>query len=163
MNFHESLDDYTQSHLNQNNSVYYESADYKSYFSDDAITACGGDILKNVNNKKIDRNADQCTKNNTSGPIQYYDTKLISDTGRDYTGMDESFRTKNKFNKLYGGGSNKSIMNDGILLLLVFAFVMYIIYSIIALKMEVNYLTQLVNIIALNNKILTQQPPISMI
>jgi hypothetical protein len=153
MNFSEALPDFTASYADRYISpdLFRSGYDDSLYYADTAST-CGENILVNVNNKKLtDRNT--CTAATAAYP-GFLDVKKIEDPTSASKGLDEAFSASNRKKVSWGpvvvydeknrarGGERreKDLFDDNILLFIFFAFVMYLVYSLISLKMEVGYL-----------------------
>ena len=157
MNFSEAIPDITSSY-----SYNYLDPDLFLTYND-PYQECG-DLLKNVNNKKINSN---CSAS-YPGPV---DVKKLSDkNGSAYTkGFDEQFTPTKQSekrvtwapstvypisnfksspdHKCHGkdNHSSKSIFDDHMIVFITFVFVLYLVYSLITLRIELDHIKKILN------------------
>jgi hypothetical protein len=190
MNFSEALPDIAASYSDRyvSSDLYQSGYDYNQYYTDDAVKACGDNILTNVNRKKLDN------RNNCAADTKYpgaLDVKKIQDPTNNSKGMDETFvANSNVSNKKVTWGPSvvydydsqvipgveyfhrgpkyimkpkkkDSLFDDNVFLLLIFAFIMYVLYTVISLKMEVDHLQRIIQMLQYqaHGHVLPSAPP----
>lgn len=159
MNFSEAIPDITASY-----SYNYLDPDLFLTVNDSPYQECG-DLMKNPNNKKIESS---CTNSSYPSPV---DVKKVSDkSGTSYSkGMDEPFTSSPLQKRVTWGPSTvyplpsshfqshkcdhkehsktKSTLfgDDNMVILLTFVFMLYLIYSLITLRLELDHVKKVLD------------------
>jgi hypothetical protein len=169
MSYEVASPDYSHSYYN----TFVDLTDYYNDYDDhitEEIKSCGREIA-GLHPSKVDlsKNNYTCTNVPTSNPAQKrYDLHDINlDTQGGY--VDESFTSRpssagpvtnsagpvtnsagpvtNSVGPVTAGFTSKksnNILDDPIIKVLLFAFIIYMIYSVISLKLEINYLNKMI-------------------
>jgi hypothetical protein len=158
MNFSEALPDITASYAGQyvSSDLYHSGYDDSIYYKGTS-DVCGENILSNVTNKRLD-DRNSCSGTATYPP--YLDVKQIQDPTSASKGMDEAFAPKKRVHwgptvvhTLPGGARRpkhhhrNDLFDDNFFLVVFFAFALYVLYTMITLRMEVNYLQKTIQML----------------